>query len=321
MFQGERGKMEFTEGITAGIAMANAKQMSAPKTEAKKRKKLALGRGLDSLIPNVAYRENNDSEYRLCNIDLIRPNRYQPRRHFSEEDLADLSRSIREQGVIQPLLVRQADTGYELVAGERRLRAAGLAGLDQVPIVIKELTDDRMLEMSIVENIQREDLNPMEEADAYQRLMDEFGLTQAKVAERVGKSRPAVANFLRLLQLPPFIRDNIMDNTLSMGHARALLGAETPAQQRAAWQTVISKDLSVRETESLIKRLKSGKKKTTSIDSNSEEIYFSDLADKLSLRIGTKVRIKRQGQKGRMEIQFLSNEDLDRLLDFFKFQH
>jgi ParB family chromosome partitioning protein len=161
----------------------------------------------------------------------------------------------------------------------------------------------------------------MEEADAYQRLMDEFGLTQAKVAERVGKSRPAVANFLRLLQLPPFIRDNIMDNTLSMGHARALLGAETPAQQRAAWQTVISKDLSVRETESLIKRLKSGKKKTTSIDSNSEEIYFSDLADKLSLRIGTKVRIKRQGQKGRMEIQFLSNEDLDRLLDFFKFQH
>ncbi len=299
--------------------MANAKKMSAPKTETKKRKKLALGRGLDSLIPKVVPTENNSREYRLCNIGLIRPNRYQPRRHFSEADLADLSRSIREQGIIQPLLVRQADTGYELVAGERRLRAAGLAGLEQVPIVIKELTDDRMLEMSIVENVQREDLNPMEEADAYQRLMNEFGLTQAKVAERVGKSRSAVANFLRLLHLPPFIRDNIMDNTLSMGHARALLGAETPAQQRAAWQTVISKDLSVRETENLIKRLKTEKKKPVAVDSNSEEIYFLDLADKLSLQIGTKVRIKRRGQKGRMEIEFFSNEDLDRLLGLFKF--
>ena len=256
----------------------------------------------------------------LCDIELIHPNRYQPRRKFSEEDLADLSRSIQEQGVIQPLLVRRADTGYELVAGERRLRAAGLAGLDQVPIVIKELADDRMLEMSIVENIQREDLNPMEEAEAYHRLMTEFGLTQAKVAERVGKSRSAVANFLRLLQLPQSIRASIMDNTLSMGHARALLGADTPARQKAAWRTVVSRGLSVRETEDLIKRMKTEKKKTDPPDPSPEDIYFMDLADRLSLHFGTKVRIKKQGRKGRMEIQFFSNEDLDRLLGFFKFQ-
>ena len=300
--------------------MAKAKKMNALKTEVKKRKKLALGRGLDSLIPSIAPRENKPKKYMLCDIGLIRPNRYQPRRHFAEENLADLSRSIREQGIIQPLLVRPVDTGYELVAGERRLRAAGMAGLEQVPVVIKELTDDRMLEMSIVENIQREDLNPMEEAEAYQRLMTEFSLTQAKVAERVGKSRPAVANFLRLLQLPQSIRASIMDNTLSMGHARALLGADTPVQQRTAWRTVISRALSVRETEDLIKRLKTEKKKTISSDPSSEDIYFTDLADKLSVRFGTKVRIKRNGQKGRMEIQFFSNEDLDRLLGLLKFQ-
>ncbi len=300
--------------------MAKAKKMNALKTEVKKRKKLALGRGLDSLIPSIAPRENKPKKYMLCDIGLIRPNRYQPRRHFAEENLADLSRSIREQGIIQPLLVRPVDTGYELVAGERRLRAAGMAGLEQVPVVIKELTDDRMLEMSIVENIQREDLNPMEEAEAYQRLMTEFSLTQAKVAERVGKSRPAVANFLRLLQLPQSIRASIMDNTLSMGHARALLGADTPVQQRTAWRTVISRGLSVRETEDLIKRLKTEKKKTISSDPSSEDIYFTDLADKLSVRFGTKVRIKRNGQKGRMEIQFFSNEDLDRLLGLLKFQ-
>ena len=300
--------------------MAKAKKMNALKTEVKKRKKLALGRGLDSLIPSIAPRENKPKKYMLCDIGLIRPNRYQPRRHFAEENLADLSRSIREQGIIQPLLVRPVDTGYELVAGERRLRAAGMAGLEQVPVVIKELTDDRMLEMSIVENIQREDLNPMEEAEAYQRLMTEFSLTQAKVAERVGKSRSAVANFLRLLQLPQSIRASIMDNTLSMGHARALLGADTPARQKAAWRTVVSRGLSVRETEDLIKRMKTEKKKTDPPDPSPEDIYFMDLADRLSLHFGTKVRIKKQGRKGRMEIQFFSKENLDRLLGFFKFQ-
>jgi len=300
--------------------MAKANKMSVPKMEIKKRKKLALGRGLDSLIPNIAQRENKPKEYMLCDIGLIRSNRYQPRRQFSEEDLADLSRSIREQGIIQPLLVRQADTGYELVAGERRLRAAGMAGLEQVPVVIKKITDAGMLEMSIVENVQREDLNPMEEAEAYHRLMTEFNLTQAKVALRVGKSRPAVANFLRLLQLPQPIRASIMDNTLSMGHARALLGADAPAQQRAAWRTVISRGLSVRETEDLIKRLKTEKKEANPHDPSSEDIYFMDLADKLSLHFGTKVRIKKQGRKGRMEIQFFSDEDLERLLDLLKFQ-
>lgn len=300
--------------------MAKPDKMNVPNTETKKRKKLALGRGLDSLIPSIGQGGNKPKEYMLCDIGLIRPNRYQPRKQFSEEDLADLSRSILEQGIIQPLLVRKADTGYELVAGERRLRAAETAGIEQVPVVIKKITDAGMLEMSIVENVQREDLNPMEEAEAYHRLMTEFNLTQAKVALRVGKSRPAVANFLRLLQLPQPMRASILDNTLSMGHARALLGADTPAQQRAAWQTVISRGLSVRETEDLVKRLKAEKKKTAPPDPSSEDIYFMDLADKLSLHFGTKVQIKKQGRKGRVEIQFFSNEDLDRLLDLLKFQ-
>ena len=297
--------------------MANAKKTKKSEAGAKKRQKLALGRGLDSLIPDLGTDETPSRDYLLCKIGLIRPNRYQPRRQFSEEDLADLSDSIKEQGVIQPLLVRQDATGYELVAGERRLRAARMAGLQQVPVVVKALTDAQMLEMSIVENIQREDLNPVDEAQAYHRLMTEFDLTQAMVAQRVGKSRPAVANFLRLLQLPRCIKDSIVDNTLSMGHARALLGSDTPAQQRAAWQAVVAKGLSVRETEALVKRLKTEKQAAEPSAPSSAEVYFSDLADKLSLQFGTKVQIKRRGQKGRLEIQFFSDEDLDRLIGLF----
>ena len=281
----------------------------------KKPKKMVLGRGLDSLIPDFGPEETPPKDYLLCKIGLIRPNRYQPRRQFSEEDLADLSRSIKEQGVIQPLLVRQDATGYELVAGERRLRAARMAGLEQVPIIVRDLTDAEMLEMSIVENIQRENPNPMDEARAYQRPMTEFNLPQEMVSRRVGKSRPAVADFLRLLQLPRSIKDGIVDNTLSMGHARALLGADTPAQQRAAWQAVVTRGLSVRETEALIKRLKTEKKKAPA--PSTAEVYLSDLADKLSLQFGTKVKIKRRGQTGRLEIQFFSDADLDRLIGLF----
>ena len=284
----------------------------------KKRKKLALGKGLDALIPDIKSVEDRPRDYFFCETDLISPNRYQPRLQFSEDELKELSNSIKTQGILQPLLVRKDNIGYELITGERRLRAAKMAGLSKVPVVIKNISDAELLEMSIVENIQREDFNPLEEAEAYHRLITEFDLTQDQAAMRVGKSRSAVANFLRLRQLPDQIKANILDDTLSMGHARALLGAEAPSQQIEAWRAVISKGLSVRETENLIKKLKTGKKKSKASQSSSEDIYFSDLADNLSSYFGTKVQIKKSGQKGKVEIEFYNNDDLDRLMSLFK---
>ena len=197
---------------------------------------------------------------------------------FSEDELEGMARSIKEQGIIQPLLVRKDDNGYELVTGERRLRAAKKAGLDQVPVIVKTITDTDLLEMSIVENVQREDLNPMEEAGAYYQLIVKFDLTQDQVAKRVGKSRSAVANFLRLRQLPEQIKADIINDTLSMGHARALLGASnSSAQQHAAWRAVVSKGLSVRETERLINRLKAENKKPKKSSTGSEQRHLLSL--------------------------------------------
>ncbi len=292
---------------------------------AKKKRKMALGRGLDALIPDLGTMDNLSGtapsapkDYFLCEIDMIRPNRYQPRRHFAAEELEGLAESIRSQGIIQPLLVRTDDVGYELVAGERRLRAASLAGLNRVPVVVKDISDAKMLEISIVENIQRENLNPMEEAEAYHRLISEFDLTQDQAAERVGKSRSAVANFLRLRQLPEPIKESIMEGALSMGHARALLGADTPAKQQAAWREVVSKGLSVRETEALIKRINAEKQPVRSPAMTPEQRYFNDISEDLSRHFGTRVRIQRKGKKGRVEIDFFSDDDLDRLLSMLR---
>ncbi|MFC1516830.1 ParB/RepB/Spo0J family partition protein [Thermodesulfobacteriota bacterium] len=286
-------------------------------SSSKKRKKIALGKGLDALIPDIESIDNRSKEYFQCDIELIRPNRYQPRTRFSEDELNALGRSIEKQGILQPLLVRRDDTGYELVVGERRLRAAKKAGLKQVPVVVKRITDKELLEMSVVENIHREDLNPLEEAEAYHHIITVFKLTQNQAAERVGKSRSALANILRLRQLPEEIKASIMDGTLSMGHARALLSADTSAQQNAVWRDILSKGLSVRQTEHLIKRLKTKKKPRQPV-SSSEDIYFSNLSDDLSRHFGTKVQIKRRGQKGRVELEFYNNEDLDRLLNLLK---
>lgn len=296
--------------------------MTAPRNSgdqaAKKRR--ALGRGLDALIPEMepvhdSTRDAQARDYLECDIDLIQPNRFQPRTRFAPEELAQLSESIRTQGILQPLLVRQIEVGYELVAGERRLRAAKMAGLPRVPVVIKNVSDAEMLEMSIVENIQRENLNPIEEAEAYHRLIEEFGLTQEQAAGRVGKSRSAVANFLRLRQLPEPIRTSITDGELSMGHARALLGAQTPVQQNAAWRAIVRKGLSVRQTEELIKRLRDASKAAERKKDGSEDRHLAGVADQLSRRFGTKVEIKRRGKKGRLEIEFYSNDDLNRLLE------
>ena len=279
-----------------------------------KRKKVALGRGLGALIPELETEQEKQKDYFYCDIDLIRPNRFQPRAGFSDDDLQELSESIKNQGILQPLLVRQDESGYELIAGERRLRAAKQAGLSQVPVVIKRVSNEKMLEMSIVENIQREDLNPIEEAEAYHQLITRLNLTQDQASARVGKSRSAVANFLRLRQLPEQIKTSITEGVLSMGHARALLGAESSTQQLAAWRAVISKGLSVRETEALVRRLKEGEKKPKASGDHSEKIYLSGLAEDLSRHFGTKVMIKKQGQRGKVEIEFYNNDDLDRLI-------
>lgn len=285
------------------------------------KKKIALGKGLGALIPGIDSDEKESERHIICDIGLIIPNQYQPRIHFSENELKELAESIKEKGVIQPLLVRKSSGGFELIAGERRLRAARIAGLVQVPVIIKNVSDSEMLEISIIENIQRENLNPIEEADAYHRLMTEFNLTQEEASKRVGKSRPAVANILRLRQLPQQIKGSIIDGKISMGHARALLGAETSAQQNSAWRNVVSKRLSVRETENLIKRLKTDKSEKKNNRKSSDEIYLSSLEDELSSHFGTKVAIKRHGKRGKIEIEFYSNEDLDNLISRLRQKH
>ena len=280
-----------------------------------RRKKQALGRGLGALIQDIEKSDAPPRDFFYCDIDLIQPNRFQPRQQFPEADLEELSQSIKEQGILQPLLVREENDGFELIAGERRLRAAKKAGLTQVPVIIKRISDSKMLELSIVENIQRANLNPIEESEAYHRLISEFHLTQDEAATRVGKSRSAVANFLRLRQLPDAIKTSIQEGDLTMGHARALLGTTNPTQQLAAWRSVIKKGLSVRETENLIRTLKGEKKKPKVGRKSPEDHYLLSLAEDLSRHFGTKVTIKRRGLKGSVEIEFYSDDDLNRLVE------
>lgn len=302
--------------------MADGKSKSttgAVPVKEKKRRFTGLGKGLDALFPDMGLgREESTGNLLECDVDKIHPNPYQPRRDFSENEMAELTESVKVQGILQPLLVREAGAGYELIAGERRLRAAKMAGLFKVPILVKNIGDHELLELSIVENIQRQNLNPMEEAEAYQRLLTDFKMTQEKIARQVGKSRSAVANFLRLNQLPEDIKASIKDGLISMGHARALLGAETAALQRQAWKIVIMKSLSVRATEALIQRLNAEKEKPRNPVKRPEDLYFSTIEEDLARHFGTKVLIKRRGQKGKVEIEFYSDDDLDRLLSLFK---
>jgi ParB family chromosome partitioning protein len=295
--------------------MPKKKTSETTKSGPARRKKVALGRGLGALIPEIEEADERPQDFFYCDISLIRPNRFQPRIQYPEDELDELSQSIKEQGILQPLLVREEDDGYELIAGERRMRAAKKAGLTQVPVVIKRIGDSKLLELSIVENIQRANFNPIEESEAYHRLITEFNLTQDQAATRVGKSRSAIANFLRLRQLPEQIKASILDASLTMGHARALLGVENSAQQLAAWRAVMKKGLSVRETEELIRSLKGEKKKPKVVRKSSEDRYLADLAEDLSRHFGTKIMIKKRGPKGKIEIEFYNNDDLDRLID------
>lgn len=293
-------------------------RLKKPETGKRKTQKVALGRGFDALFPDMEQTESENKGYFLCDMDLIHPNRFQPRMQFTESELEELSRSIQEKGILQPILVRKDETGYEIVAGERRFRAAKKAGLTRIPAIVKSMEDGELLEMSIVENIQRENLNPVEEAEAYHRLMSQFHLTQEQVSERVGKNRSTVANFLRLRLLPDEVKACILKGELSMGHARALLGTNTPARQIQVCRQILAKKLSVRQTETLIKRMKKAPARAKGKGERPDDPYFSDLSDALSRHFGTRVQIKRTGQTGKIEIDFFSDDDLDRILNLLK---
>jgi ParB family chromosome partitioning protein len=287
--------------------------------KSEKKPKMALGKGLEALIPGIgSYGDAASEDYLECDIHRIYPNRYQPRQRFSESELAELSQSIKQKGIIQPLVVRNTESGYELIAGERRLRAAKMAGLSKVPVIVKEVSDEGLLEFSIIENIQREDLNAIEEADAYSQLMTRFNMTQEQVADRVGKSRPTVANLLRLRNLPETIKESLADGVISMGHARALLSAKNNLQQMAAWKTVVARKLSVRETEALVDRMKEVKKERPGREMDSDSIYFSSLSEDLSRHFGTKVIFQRSGKHGKVIFEYYGDEDLERLLGIWK---
>lgn len=288
-------------------------------------KRRALGRGLGALIREGVPLAPLPAERRVPLAD-IRPNPRQPRRFFDEERIAELAESIRQQGILQPLVVRKAENGYELIIGERRFRAAQRAGLDRVPVVVKEASDAESLEMALVENIQREELTPIEEALAYRQLMEEFHLTQEEIASRVGKSRPVVTNLLRVLNLPDEIKEEVDRGHLSVGHARALLVLATPEQQIELARKVMRQGLSVRETETLVAHTSERSSSAAAWRSQDGEtparldIHISALQEELIHALGTKVRLIPRKKGGRIEIEYYSNEELEGLVRRLKGQ-
>lgn len=274
-----------------------------------------LGRGLDALFADNAVEDGGSSGAVRLKLMDIEPNREQPRKHFDEDALSELAQSIEDHGIIQPLLVRPlADGGYQLVAGERRWRAARLAGLTEVPVVIKELTEDEVMVLSLIENLQREDLNPIEEALGFQRLMDTFAVSQEQAAEKVGKSRPAIANSLRLLKLPAEIIDYVSHGKISAGHGRSLLAFEEEADMLETANLILRKGISVREVERLAKAARKDKTKKEK-DKTRREAYFDEVELALTTALGRKVKVSTQTGKasGTLEIDFNDKADLSAL--------
>ena len=289
-------------------------------------KRPALGRGLSALIPDATNALTTPRASLDVDIDLLEPNHYQPRGHMDDERLEDLARSIRANGVIQPIIVRKlANTGtsrdrYQIIAGERRWRAAQRAQLTKVPIVVKDIASGdkkRLLEMALIENIQREDLNPMEAAAGYQRLIDEFHLKQDEIAVQVGKDRATVANYLRLLKLPDEVRANVSSGALSMGHARAIVALPSDADQRRLARDVVSRGLSVRETEALVKG-ELGKKQPMEAAKTApkKDVHIRAAEEQLRLSLGTPVEIKRRGKGGTIVITFTNETELQRIYEY-----
>src|SRR4051812_2813358 len=279
-------------------------------------KRPALGRGLSALIPDTpaptpAPASTPDRSLDV-DSDLLRPNKFQPRTQMDDARIEELAQSIRVNGIIQPIVVRKVEQGYEIIAGERRWRAAQRAGLLKVPVVVRDIPEDRLLAVALIENIQRENLNPIEEAVAYRRLSDEFHLTQEQIAEAVGKDRSSVANFVRLLRLPQEVRANVASNTLSMGHARALLSLADEAAQLRVARDVVSRNLSVRETEALVKKAGAP---AEAAPEKKPDVHTRAAEEKLRMALGTRVHINRRGKGGRIEVEFVSEDELHRLYE------
>ncbi|HTH01263.1 MAG TPA: ParB/RepB/Spo0J family partition protein [Vicinamibacterales bacterium] len=274
-------------------------------------KRPALGRGLSALIPDSSAPSVNERALDV-DTDLLRPNTFQPRTSMDETKIDELARSIRAHGIIQPIVVRRVEGGYEIVAGERRWRASQRAGLLKVPVVVRDVPDDKLLAAALIENIQREDLNPIEEAHAYRRLADDYHLTQEQIAEAVGKDRSSIANYVRLLKLPQDIRSGVGSGALSMGHARALLALPDEASQLRISRDVTTKNLSVRETEALVKRVIEPVPPRTPVD---KDVHTRAAEERLRFALGTRVRIERKRKGGQIEIDFGSEEELQRLFE------
>lgn len=285
-------------------------------------KKTGLGKGLDTLIPNK--KENKEAASKiiqseeLIDINKIEPNKDQPRKSFNEDSLIELSESIKQHGIVQPLIVTKRDDFFEIIAGERRWRAAKLAGLKKVPVLVKDYSPQEIMEIALIENIQREDLNPVEEAMAYQRLIQEYDLKQDEVAERVSKSRTTITNSLRLLKLDERVQSMLIEENFSSGHARALLGIKDHDLQYSTALKIFDEKLSVRETEKLIKALQTEEKPKRKKPELKNDFVYRDLEEKLKMVTGTKVTINRKSeQAGRIEIEYYTPEDLEKIVALF----
>ena len=272
--------------------------------------KRGLGKGLEALIPKAEHKEKGFVIE--MDIESLTPNLFQPRKDFNKEKMEELKGSIKKHGIIQPIVVRKIANGYEIVAGERRLKAAKEIGLKKIPAIIKSINNEKSLEIALVENIQREDLNPVEQANAFKRLIDEFKLTQQELAEATGKSRALVTNTIRLLKLNPEIQKNISEGKISFGHAKLLLSIEDEEVQKAVCDRIIANDLSVRDTERLIKNIEKVQKKQFKVKNITIE-RFPEVEGKLRDILGTKISILYDGKKGNISIEFYSKEDLRRI--------
>jgi len=272
--------------------------------------KNALGKGLGAIFPDLINDLDKKKPVLSCGIEELRPNRYQPRKNFNDSKQKQLVASIKTSGIIQPIIVRKSDKGYEIIAGERRWRAAQAAGLKDVPIVIREATDMETAEISLIENIQREELNPLEEAAAYVTLSEKFNISQEEISNRVGKDRSTITNTIRLLKLPAKIKAALVEEKISAGHARCLLACASTEEQIAALDVILNKELNVRETERLISKMK---KRPTDKKHGSKDRFLTDLEKALTAKIIAKVQIKGSSKKGVIEIRYTSMDELNRL--------
>lgn len=289
-------------------------------------KSRGLGKGLKALIPDESFMsiDNSDADNAgklvfFLQINKIRPNADQPRKKFNREKLEELAASIKEHGILQPLVVRPENNGYTIIAGERRWRAAAMAGLKEVPVIVKDLPAKDVMELALIENVQREDLNAIEEAEAYGALMEHFNLTQGEIGIRIGKSRAAITNTMRLLNLPDKVRQEVLDDHISSGHARALLSLEDQKQMEALCEEIIDKKLSVRETERKVKLLKNPPKEEKA--KSEKNPYIIAVEDGLKQKFATKVKISGKKDKGKIELEYYSTEDLNRILDLLGYEN